>query len=150
MSISSVRSSPASMSRTPAMESPALRSPSLPGAVDASASGTKASAKGSPLMDALKMDGFDAGGAGKAESLGKLLESALSVLSGITQLLQTVAQGVQGATGAQGASGGSPFSDSFQGAAEKSPVSLDATSASQETNPLQGMMASMSQAPSLE
>ncbi|MBE4747225.1 hypothetical protein G4177_03425 [Corallococcus sp. ZKHCc1 1396] len=113
-------------------------------------SGATAATKGSPLMDALKLDGFDAGGAGKAESLGKLLEGALSVLSSLTQLVQGIASGVQGATGAQGASGGSPFSDSFQASPEKSPVSLDASPVSKELDPMQGMMAQMSQVPSLE
>ncbi|NBD07944.1 MULTISPECIES: hypothetical protein [Corallococcus] len=132
MSISSVRSSPASLTRAPAQASAVSRPPSLSGPAEGAASGQKVGGKGSPLMAALQQDGFDAGGAGKAEGLGKLLEGALSVLSSITQLLQSVTEGVQGLTGAQGASGGSPFSDSFsQGSTGPSPLSLDSSSLEQ-------------------
>lgn len=149
MNVSSVRSSPSSLSRLPAQESAAIRAPSLPGSVDASASGQKVGAKGSPMMDALNQDGFDVGGAGKTEELGKLMERALSLLGNIIQMLQqTVAKGAQGA---QGGAGDSSSSDCFSPAsAAKSPLSLDSGSLPQDPAAMQDPTAEMEQVPTLE
>lgn len=149
MNISSVRSSPTSLSRLPAQESAAIRPPSLPGSVDASTSGQKVGSKGTAMMDALNQDGFDVGGAGKPEEMAQLMERALSLLGNLIQMLQQAVAG--GAQGAKGGGSDSSSSDCFSPAsAAKSPLSLDAGSLPQDPAALQDPTAEMEQVPTLE
>ncbi|MCY1044917.1 transglycosylase SLT domain-containing protein [Corallococcus sp. bb12-1] len=129
MSISSLRNSPSSFTRTQARTDSAARPAILSGATDASASSQKMGSR----MAALRQDGFDMGPGKDKQALGKLLQDTLTALNTLAQLVGGL-EGMKGAEGAQdvpslgGESDAQPFSDSSftpQDCTSPSPVELN-------------------------